>query len=151
MARAAALIVEAECVAVIARRNSSTPLPYYVFPGGQIEAGESPSEAATREAWEELGVHIVVQRLVAEVLYRGDTQYYFAAIVTDGVFGSGAGAEITGTNAPEVGTYTPLWMPISRVLSEPVYPRGIAALIVDAAHTGWPTGCTRFEDEGRKR
>lgn len=151
MARAAALIIEADHVAVIERRNTSSPLPYYVFPGGRIEDGETPPQAAVREAWEELGVRIVVKQLVAEVVYCGDTQYYFAATVMGGRFGSGTGAEMTGTNAPEDGTYTPVWMSLARLPVEPVYPRGVAALIVQASAAGWSAACIHFEDAGRLR
>lgn len=151
MMRAAALIIETDHVALIERRNTGSLLPYYLFPGGHIEIGETPPEAAIREIWEELGVQIVVQQIVAEVRYHGDAQYYFAAVITGGVFGSGTGAEMIGVNAPEDGTHTPLWMPVARVPAEPVYPQGVAALVVEAAISGWRTECTRFEDEGRKR
>jgi len=151
MMRAAALIIEADHVALIERRNTSSLLPYYLFPGGHIEIGETPSEAVIREIWEELGVQIVVQQLVAEVRYHGNTQYYFAAVITGEVFGSGAGAEMIGVNAPEDGIHAPLWMPITRVQAEPIYPQSVAALVIEAATSGWRSECIRFEDEGRNR
>ena len=55
MMRAAALIIEADHVALIERRNTSSLLPYYLFPDGHIEIGETPPETVIREIWEELG------------------------------------------------------------------------------------------------
>ena len=92
-----------------------------------------------------------MQQLVAEVRYHDDAQYYFAAVITGGVFGSGAGAEMIGVNAPEDGIHVPLWMPIARVSVEPVYPQSVAALVIEAVTSGWQTECARFGDEGRKR
>jgi 8-oxo-dGTP diphosphatase len=46
--RASVVIVEGAHVLLIKRNNKGRT--YYVFPGGGIEVGESPQEAAVREA-----------------------------------------------------------------------------------------------------
>ena len=47
-----------------------------MFPGGGIEEGETPEEATKREVYEELGVHIKVEHLIAKVKYKGNEYYY---------------------------------------------------------------------------
>ncbi|RAT08128.1 DNA mismatch repair protein MutT [Bacillus cereus] len=104
--RGAAIIVQEGKIALIKRiREEET---YYVFPGGGIEEGETPEEATRREIFEELGVHIKVEHLIAKVEYKG-MEYYFNADIVGGVFGSGKAEEF---EMKDRGIYIPLWLPI---------------------------------------
>jgi len=72
--RGSVVIVENDKVALIKRiRDSSV---YFVFPGGGIENGETPEEGAKREALEELGVEVKINKCLAKIEYNG-TQYFF--------------------------------------------------------------------------
>ncbi|EEL54949.1 MutT/Nudix [Bacillus cereus F65185] len=82
-----------------------------MFPGGGIEEGETPEEATKREVYEELGVHIKVEHLIAKVKYKGN-EYYYAAYITGGVFGSGTAEEFQWEGR---GSYIPLWLPINEL------------------------------------
>lgn len=42
---------------------------FWAYPGGRIELGECPMEAARREAWEEVGVRPLQLRLVAALTF----------------------------------------------------------------------------------
>lgn len=62
---------------LVARRSSPMKLPgKWEFPGGKVEAGESPQEALEREIREELGVHI----RVGDHVTTTDHVYEFARI-----------------------------------------------------------------------
>lgn len=104
--RGAAIIVQEGKIALIKRIQEDET--YYVFPGGGIEEGETPEEATKREIFEELGVHIKVEHLIAKVEYKG-TEYYFNADIVGGVFGSGKAEEF---EMKDRGIYIPLWLPI---------------------------------------
>jgi len=47
-------------------------VPVWVIPGGRIEKGETPEEAAIREAKEETGYEIKIVRKVATYTYKGE-------------------------------------------------------------------------------
>ena len=68
MARAAAIILQNNSLALIERNRNGQI--YYLFPGGQVEAGESQVETVTREVKEEIGLEISVGRLIAEVIFK---------------------------------------------------------------------------------
>lgn len=144
--RSAAIILRGDSVALIERHRAG--LVYYLFPGGQVEVSESFREAAAREVYEELGLRVEVQQLVAQVTFRGDLQYYFLSAISEGEFGTGTGTEMLGFQGPEHGTYTPIWMPISHLLEEPVRPRRVCQMIVDSLQKGWHSKAVKFEDLG---
>jgi len=104
--RGVAIIVQEGEIALIKRTREGET--YYVFPVGGIEEGETAEEATKREIYEELGVHIEVEHLIAKVEYKG-TEYYFNAHIIDGVFGSGKAEEF---KLKDRGSYIPLWLPI---------------------------------------
>lgn len=130
--RAALLIIKDGHVALIKRiRENRT---YYVFPGGGIEAGESPQEAAQREAMEELGVRVEMGPLVFESTNSvGD--YYFFASISGGNFGEATGEEYTDPERGR-GRYEPVWVPIEMLTAISLYPEALAIEILQQYTVG---------------
>ncbi|MED0959780.1 NUDIX hydrolase [Bacillus paramycoides] len=123
--RGAAIIIQGGKIALIKRVREGEK--YFVFPGGGIEEGETPEEATKREVYEELGIHIQVKNLIAKVEYK-DTEYYYDAYVTGGVFGSGNGEEF---ELKDRGSYIPVWMPIKELLNINIKPYDVAKSVFD--------------------
>jgi 8-oxo-dGTP diphosphatase len=66
---AALLIKDGRCL--IAKRNAGDPLAnLWEFPGGKIEAGETPEECLQREMQEEFQIHIEVGHFFAKSIYE---------------------------------------------------------------------------------
>ena len=126
-------------VALIERHRAG--LDYFVFPGGGVDEGESPEQAAIREAMEELGVEIAIKQKVAEVKVGLKSRHlYFLVEQTGGEFGSGVGEEYTDSDphSPEEGIYIPIWMPIEELTHhQNVYPADVAKLVIKSVREGW--------------
>ena len=147
--RAGIVLVQDGKVALIERYRAG--LHYYVFPGGGVDEGEIPEQAAVREAMEELGIHVTIQQKVAEIeLGSKSRQFYFLVEQTGGEFGTGTGEEYTDSHPgnSEEGIYLPVWMPVDELLlQKKIYPEEIAKLVFRAAIQGWPEEITvTFED-----
>jgi mutator protein MutT len=123
--RGAAIIVQDGKIALIKRVREGEM--YFVFPGGGIEEGETPEEATKREVYEELGVHIQVEHLIATVEYNG-TEYYYDAHIIDGIFGSGKGEEF---KRKDRGSYIPLWMSVNELENVNIKPYEVVGSIFD--------------------
>lgn len=132
--RAAVLVVRGGEVALIRRRRAGAE--YYLFPGGAVEPYESAIDAATREAREELGIDVRIDRVVATVCFNGRTQVYFAADEAGGTFGTGIGEELASDERSFYGSYEPCWMPVTAFEALDVRPRAVAHLLASAA--AWP-------------
>ncbi len=128
MARAAIVLIENDQVALI-RRERAGAAPFYLFPGGSVEAGETAEEAAVREAYEELGIGVRLEGLLAVVEFNGDTQRYFRAARVAGTFGTGQGAELAAPAASATGSYTPVWLLLDDLPRRDVRPRALAELV----------------------
>ena len=92
----AALILRGDQVLVCQRRADRAMALKWEFPGGKMEAGESPEQALIRELEEELGITATIGSLVAHVrhAYRNggsvDLQFFavhqFQGEITNHIF-----------------------------------------------------------------
>lgn len=122
--RSAVVIIQDQKVLLIKRVKKEEV--YYVFPGGGIEEGETPEEAAIKEAFEELGVTVKIVKIISTIKFHGN-QFYFLAHITAGVVGTGSGAEYV---SKQKGTYTPIYVSISDLQSIDVIPKEIARYVL---------------------
>jgi mutator protein MutT len=137
--RAGIVLIEENKVALIERHRAG--LDYFVFPGGGADNGETPEQAAIREAMEELGVEVSVKQLLAEIHFDQSVQFYFLAERVKGEFGTGTGEEFTDSDPydPREGIYIPVWMPIEELSNhEKVFPVDVANLVLKSVNAGWP-------------
>jgi 8-oxo-dGTP pyrophosphatase MutT (NUDIX family) len=145
--RAGIVLIQDGNVALIERHRAG--LDYFVFPGGGVDEGESPEQAAVREAMEELGVEVSIKQKVAEVqLGQKSRQIYFLVEQTGGEFGTGIGEEYTDSDpdSAEEGIYMPIWMPIDELLHHKnIHPADVAKLVVKSIEAGW-TESALFEE-----
>jgi 8-oxo-dGTP diphosphatase len=142
--RAAIVLLQDDKIALVERYRAG--LHYFTFPGGHVEPGEKPEQAAIREAKEELGLDISIQRLVAEIWWHNQPQYYYLVVAYGGKFGTGKGKEMHHP-LPEKGSYQPVWVSVQDLLDLSVLPRSLATMVVKARSTGWPEPVPVLHDE----
>jgi len=137
--RAVAILIEDDKIALIERHRAGRH--FLSFPGGGVDAGETIEQAVVREMEEETGLRVAVLRKVADVWFRGNRQEFFLVKRLGGEFGTGTGEEfqnIVSRDHHNIGTYHPLWMPVSELLAQPVLPIQMAERVVRYHKEGWP-------------
>lgn len=142
--RSAAIFIQNNSLALLERHRDG--LHYFTFPGGGVDAGETPEQAVVRELREELGIEVRVLRLAAEVWFRGNQQFFFLVEQMGGKFGTGAGEEYASDLDPARGSYEPVWMPLEQVAIQNVLPKPVAAFVVQSHPENWPAEAIVIED-----
>jgi len=133
--RAGIVLLTNDGIAAIERVRDG--MTYHTLPGGQVESGESPAEAARREAYEELGVMVKIRGLVAVVHFGLRTQRYFLAEHIGGEFGTGDGPEMGSSAESELGSYRAVWLPVGDLVGRELKPKPIAAALHGAPDPEW--------------
>lgn len=92
--RAVAVVISGPCVLLVQSKHSPEA---WVPPGGKLEPGEVLTDAAAREVWEETGVRVAVDALIAcrQAWWedRDALEMYFAARPLPGSGEPGRGPE----------------------------------------------------------
>jgi 8-oxo-dGTP diphosphatase len=92
------------------RRNDTSPLKWE-FPGGKVEAGETPEAALERELKEELGATLRKSAPIARVVHKyAETPeeleiLFFAAAISDGELVARTFEQIAWVLPKELGNY----------------------------------------------
>jgi 8-oxo-dGTP diphosphatase len=144
--RAGAIILDDHLIALIERFREGNH--YFVFPGGGIEENESQEDAVVREVLEETGLDVVVDRLIAEVHYQDEKQFYYLVQIVGGDFGSGKGKEMLGLAPPDWGTYRSVWKNISELSVLDGWPRPLFELVSRFPDEGIPKDAIIIQDPG---
>lgn len=123
-----AIIVHQQRLLVIKRNKYGQE--YHSFPGGKIEAGESPEQAVVREVLEETSVHVNVSRY----LYRyespewGVQDFYICDYISGEPMVHPESEEFVDTQSGN-NTYAPMWLPCDKLASVDLYPAEVAVCV----------------------
>ncbi|MGQ4727253.1 NUDIX domain-containing protein [Streptomyces sp. Ju416(a)] len=102
---------------------------HYEIPGGGVEEGETPEEAALRELGEETGLGGTVGPRIARVWKDGRHEHYFLVSAT---------GEVGPPETLDNYGGTPAWVPVDRLPATPLWPRRLSWRIEHWHRTGWP-------------
>jgi ADP-ribose pyrophosphatase YjhB (NUDIX family) len=143
--RSGLILLQGDSIALI-RRVKDGQL-YYAIPGGGVEDGETFEAACVREALEELGVVVRIDRLAATVTVPDGEQRYYHCTQTGGSFGTGDGEEYHKIGADALAnTHEPVWFPLENIARITLYPRCVAALAAASALAGWPDAPRHYDE-----
>ncbi|MFA6518935.1 MAG: NUDIX domain-containing protein [Candidatus Shapirobacteria bacterium] len=116
--RVSVIITHGQEIALIFRHKNNQD--YYAIPGGHIEVGETPKDAAIREIQEELGLKLDHLNFEFETESAGRRDYYFSATTKDTDFVT-TGPEVVGLTNPD-NLFRPLWVGKSDLSQYPIFP-----------------------------
>ncbi|QIN81977.1 NUDIX domain-containing protein [Rubrobacter tropicus] len=127
--RAAVVILDGDRVLLMRRRKETED--YYVLPGGGIEPGETPDEAAVREAREETGLYVRLDRKLGVFDDNGRRGHYFLVTKFEGT--QRVGGPERERMSPE-NRYDLEWAEVERLRVLEIRPAGIAAVCEGGLH-----------------
>ena len=144
--RTGAVIINGDTVLLIHRINpnrSEDQREYYVFPGGGVEAEETPEEGVLREVAEETSLTVRIEKVLCR-LRRGqrdkerngytDEIYYLCQYVSGEPKLDETSPEKQKTDGQR---YSPGWYPIKDIIPLNLYPAEVKHLVIEGAQTGF--------------
>lgn len=131
--RASAIIIKNNQILLIKRHREQ--LDYWVFPGGGVEEGESPEEAAKREVYEETSLKVT--KISGHSTYpdteNPECKHYFIICEVEDGYPTLGGPE-KEINNPE-NHHEPVWVNINEALKlDVLYPIPIKNHLRDMQH-----------------
>ena len=125
--------------AVLVLKRNKFGKHFYTLPGGGIEHGESPMEAAARELQEETSV---TARIIRQVMSDnspefGRTRYFLAAYQDGEPILSENSVEFAKTNQG-MNTYQPMWVTIDSLSEIDLLPPAVSEKIQQYGDGDWP-------------
>lgn len=108
---------------------------YWVFPGGTVEEGETPHEAAVREIWEETSIHVSVETqpfytMKEYVPVEKEHVFYICTYVSGMPQLQPDSPEILRVRAGEQ-VYDPCWVPLKNIHTLTLYPYEVRDLVIE--------------------
>jgi 8-oxo-dGTP diphosphatase len=120
--RAGAVVLNGDSVLLMSLKPPGEQR-WWHFPGGGIEADESPEEAALRELHEETGLRGTSATEYLRGGIHGGVRHYFLVECSDLELGPVTGPELVYAADND---FRAEWVPISELQSMPVFPRCVA-------------------------
>jgi 8-oxo-dGTP diphosphatase len=121
-----AIIAHDGAVLMIRRRQKEGEL-LWAFPGGAVEAGETPEQAAVREVAEEVGLTVKAERVLGDRVHpkTGRAMVYTSCTVVEGepaVLDAEEIAEVAWVKHDEIPAHVPygLFEPVQAYLDETI-------------------------------
>ena len=131
--RVGAIIFEGDSIILIKRVTRERT--YWVFPGGEIDPGETKEEAMMRECKEELGIDIRIVKPFTEISHtvygKEQKEYFFICEKVGGVLGASTGPEFTGDKKYYYrGTYEVVTVPKEKIKKINLLPEEVKELVL---------------------
>lgn len=120
--RAGVVVVDGDRVLLMSMRPPGEGR-WWHFPGGGIEDGESPAEAAARELYEETGLRATRLQELLRAGVQGGHHHYFLATCDDLHLGAVTGPEVDYAAGQD---FRAEWVSIVDLPTLPVWPRCVA-------------------------
>lgn len=120
--RAGALIIQENKLLTFFHHRDGAPARWRI-PGGRIESGETPEQAARRELMEEIGIDIAIERLFGRYLTREKSEWYFLAKVNS--------EDLPAADSAQEGPSTLQWLPLARLAECDLRPPGLKWELVE--------------------